>query len=250
LALHKFQERLYRIKCTGSGLVSFTARVKETDLWITAPRDLSQEATESIMAHRRGLERYLLENPAALTSLEPLPPDPLAPPLMAAMLAAGAKTGTGPMAAVAGAIAQAVGRDLAALAGEVMVENGGDVYLHVSREITVGLEAGDSPISGRLGLKIVQEDMPLCLGTSSGTVGHSLSLGRADAATVKAADGALADAAATALGNRVKSGRDLEAALDWVSGVEGVRGALIVIGAKLAAWGDMELVQLGPERRG
>ena len=247
--MSKFQERLYRVKCAGGGLVSFTARVKETDLWITASRDLGREAIESIMAHRRGLERYLVDNPLALTSLEPLPPDPLAPPLMAAMLAAGAKAGTGPMAAVAGAIAQAVGRDLAAAAGEVMVENGGDVYLAASRDITVGLEAGGSPISGRLGLRIAREDMPLCLGTSSGTVGHSLSLGRADAATVKAADGALADAAATALGNRVKSARDLEAALDWVSGVEGVQGALIVIGAKLAAWGDMELVQLEPGRR-
>ncbi|MCF8032710.1 MAG: UPF0280 family protein [Desulfarculaceae bacterium] len=241
----KFQERIYRVKCGGSGLASFTATVKETDLWITASQDLSQEAVEAVMVVRRGLESYLLENPAALTSLEPLPPDPTAPPVMQAMLAAGQAAGTGPMAAVAGAIAQEVGRRLSELAGEVMVENGGDVYLATGRDLTVGLEAGDSPISGRLGIKIAHRDMPLCLGTSSGTVGHSLSLGKADAATVKAPDGALADAAATALGNRVHSARDLEAALDWVSGVPGVSGALIVIGAKLAAWGDMELAPLG-----
>ena len=240
----QFQERIYRVKCREHGLVSFTVRVKETDLWITAGQDLSHEATQAVMDLRRGLESYLLDNPRALTSLEPLPPDPLAPPLMSAMLTAGAAAGTGPMAAVAGAIAQAVGRELHRLSPEVMVENGGDVYLGAGRDIIAGMEAGDSPISGRLGIKISQAEMPVCLGTSSGTVGHSLSLGKADAATVKARDGALADAAATALGNRVKSARDLEAALDWVSGVPGVQGALIVIGAKLAAWGDMELAPL------
>jgi len=243
--LPQFQERIYRLKCAGSGLVSFTAQVKETDLWITASQDLAPEAVSAVMTLRRSLESYLVENPAALASLEPLPLDPLAPPLMQAMLAAGQAAGTGPMAAVAGALAQAVGRELGRLADEVVVENGGDVYLAAGRDMTVGLEAGDSPVSGRLGIKIALDDMPLCLGTSSGTVGHSLSLGKADAATVKAADGALADAAATALGNRVKTARDLEPALDWISGVPGVQGALIVIGAKLAAWGDMELVPLG-----
>ncbi|MCB2192792.1 MAG: UPF0280 family protein [Deltaproteobacteria bacterium] len=240
-----FQERRYRLKCRGNKLVSFTAKVKETDLWITAPIDMSELAVESILRHRRGLEDYASRNPRFLTALEPLPPDPWAPTLVKAMLAAGNAAGTGPMAAVAGAIAHAVGMDLSPLAGgEVMVENGGDVYLESPNPVTVGLEAGDSPISGRLGISIEPEAMPLCLGTSSGTVGHSLSLGRADAATVKAKDGALADAAATALGNRVKSAGDLQTALDWVSTVPGVLGALIVVGRKLAAWGDMELVSL------
>ncbi|MBU1275185.1 MAG: UPF0280 family protein [Proteobacteria bacterium] len=245
-----YQERRYRLGCRDRGLVSFTARVKETDLWITAPRDLTGQAVESILRHRRGLEQYAHQHPEFLTSLKPLPPDPWAPPLVKAMLAAGSAAGTGPMAAVAGAIAQAVGLDLALLAGEVMVENGGDLYLQSTQAITVGLEAGNSPISGRLGLRIAAESMPLCLGTSSGTVGHSLSLGRADAATVKAADGALADATATALGNRVKSVGDLQAALDWVCEVPGVLGALIVVGRKLAAWGDMELVPLEPGGQG
>lgn len=226
-------------------MISFTAKVKETDLWITAPLDMSQLAVESILRHRRGLEDYASRNPLFLTSLKPLPPDPWAPPLVKAMLAAGNAAGTGPMAAVAGAIAQAVGRDLSPLAGgEVMVENGGDLYLEASREVTVGLEAGDSPISGRLGISIAPKEMPLSLSTSSGTVGHSLSLGRADAATVKAGDGALSDAVATALGNRVRSAGDLQAALDWVSEVPGVLGALIVVGRKMAAWGDLQLVPL------
>ena len=225
-------------------MVAFTAKVKETDLWIASGQDLSQEAVDSIMKHRRGLEDYIREHPEFANSLEPLPYDDLAPPVASTMLAAAKLAGTGPMAAVAGALAQAVGRDLAEVAGPVMVENGGDLYLDMDSEITVGLWASDSPISGRLGLKLIPQEMPLSLSTSSGTVGHSLSLGKADAATVRAKDAALADAVATALGNRVRTAHDLSPALDWAAGVDGVEGALIVLGSKLAAWGKMELVHL------
>ena len=243
-----FQERVYRLSCASQGLVSFTARVKETDLWIQAGQDLTQAATDSILRHRRGLEAYIEDNPRFLKSLVPLPPDPLAPPLARALLAAGATAGTGPMAGVAGAIAQAVGEDLAALSPEVMVENGGDLYLAAARSLTVAVAAGDSPLSGRLGLAIEPARMPLSLATSSGTVGHSLSLGRADAALVSARDGALADAAATALGNRVQGRGDLAPALEWVAKIQGVQGALVILGDRLAAWGELDLVELSPAK--
>lgn len=242
-----YQQRSYRLGCVRQGLVAFTARVRETDLWIMAEQDLSDRAVESIMNHRRGLERYLAKNPAAGASLEPLPMDPLAPALVKSMLAAGRAAGTGPMAAVAGAIAEAVARDLLKISGQVMVENGGDLYLDAAGDLTVGLFAGDSPLSGRLGLKVAAEAMPLAIGTSSASVGHSLSLGRADAATVVADDAALADACATALGNRVRVQRDMAGALEWAQGVPGVKGALVVLAKHLAAWGEITLVDLKDE---
>ena len=240
----QFQERSYRVACEARGFSAFTARVKETELWIRATADLGQRAVESILNHRRGLEAYGREHPAFFASLNPLPLDPLAPPLVRSMLAAGQAAGTGPMAAVAGAIAQAVAGDLLALSPQVAVENGGDVYLALDQTATVGLWAGDSPLSGRVGLRIPAPRMPIAVCTSSGTVGHSLSLGRADAATCLAADAALADAVATALGNRVQGPADLAKALDWAQGVPGVLGALVVKGSQLAAWGEVELVRL------
>ncbi|MCA1905144.1 MAG: UPF0280 family protein [Desulfarculus sp.] len=240
----QYQERSYRVDCGARGLTAFTARVKETDLWIRATADLGQRAVESILDHRRGLEAYVREHPDFLVALTPLPMDPLAPPLVRAMLAAGQAAGVGPMAAVAGAVAQAVAGDLLTWSPQVVVENGGDVYLALAGEATVGLWAGDSPISGRVGLRIPAEQMPIAVCTSSGTVGHSLSLGRADAATILARDAALADAAATALGNRVRGPDDLAQALDWAQGVPGVLGALAVKGSRLAAWGEVELVRL------
>lgn len=239
-----YEERLYRERCKSRGMVSFTARVKETDLWIAADRDLTNQAVESIQRHRRGLESYIQGHPSFLETLTPWPDDPLAPALARAMISAGRAAGTGPMAAVAGAVAQAVGRDLLALSPRLVLENGGDLFLAADRDLTVALDAGASPLSGRLGVSLAAEDMPCCLCTSSGTVGHSLSLGRADAATVLAGDGALADAAATALGNRVRGKGDLAGALEWAAAVPGLKGALIILGDKLAAWGQLTLADL------
>ena len=240
----KYEERFYRLGCRPEGLVGFSVLVRETDLFILAERDLSAEARQSVMDHRRSLEAYLAERPEFLDSLMPLPGDPMAPALARSMLAAAQKAGTGPMAAVAGAISQAVGKDLARHSPAVLVENGGDLYLDAGRELTIGLHAGKSPFSGRLGLKISPEAMPLGLAASSGTVGHSLSLGKADAAVVAASDAALADACATALGNRVGQKRDMAPALEWVSEIEGVSGALLILGEELAAWGEITLARL------
>lgn len=224
--------------------MAFTAVVKETDLWIQAQADLTKEAVESILRHRRGLELYIAERPEFLGSLAPLPLDPLAPPLAKAMLKAGRLAGTGPMAAVAGAVAQAVAQDLLELSPQVIVENGGDVYLALERGTVVGLFAGPSPLSGKLGLKLEAQDMPLALCTSSASVGPSLSLGKADAATILAKDGALADAAASALGNLVQGPGDLGRAVEQVQEIPGVLGALAVLGGRLAAWGQITLVEL------
>ena len=239
-----YEERLYRARCHSRGLVSFTVRVKETDLWIAADSDLKNKAMESIQRHRRGLENYIVSNPGFLEALTPWPEDDLAPPLVRSMIAAGRAAGAGPMAAVAGAIAHFVGRDLLSLSSRVVVENGGDVFLAADRGMVVAVDAGKSPLTGRLGVELAAEDMPLCLCTSSGTVGHSFSQGRADAAMVASKDGALADATATMLGNRVQGKGDLAAALQWAATVPGVLGALLVLDDKLAAWGQLTLLDL------
>ena len=239
-----YEERLYRLGHQPRGMGSFTVRAQESDLWIAADRPLKEQALRELLAQRRILESYIRENPAFASSLTPLPQDDLAPPMVRAMLQAGQSAGTGPMAAVAGIIAQLVGKALLLHCSRVVVENGGDLFLAAKEEMTVGLYAGSSPLSGKLGIKISQERMPLCMACSSGSVGHSLSLGIADAAVVVSRDGALADACATALGNRVKNPGDLEGALQWLQTVPGIEAGLVVLGDDLAAWGDMTLSEL------
>jgi ApbE superfamily uncharacterized protein (UPF0280 family) len=239
-----FQERFYRLSHQPQDLRSFVVRAKESDLWVAAEADLSGRALESLLNHRRGLEAYIRQNPDFAEALSPIADDALAPPMVRRMLAAGLAAGTGPMAAVAGAIAQAVGQDLLRHSSRVMVENGGDIFMAGGGDMVVGLYAGKSVLSGKLGLKIPSAGLPLCLATSSGTVGHSLSFGRADAAVVLARDGALADACATALGNRVKQDADMAPGLEWLGSIAGITGGLLILGDNLAAWGQVELTEL------
>jgi hypothetical protein len=224
--------------------VGFRVAVRETDLWVLAERDLTREIRQAVLQERRQLEAYIAAHPGFLPALSPWPEDPFAPPVVREMIGAAQKTGVGPMAAVAGALAARVGRGLEDLTPEIIVENGGDLYLRISEPATVALFAGKSPLSHRVGLRIEPALSPLGVCTSSATVGHSLSFGRADAACVLARDAALADAAATALGNRVQSAGDIAAALDWAAGVPEILGAVVIVGDKLGARGRVELVPL------
>jgi ApbE superfamily uncharacterized protein (UPF0280 family) len=227
-----------------SGLVGFRVAVKETDLMILAQRDLSTEVRALVIQERQQLEAYGQKHPEFFTALTPFPPDPYAPPVVRAMIGAGAVAGVGPMAAVAGAIAARVGETLRAFSDEVIVENGGDIFMHLKHPATVSLFAGRSPLSHKVGLKIYPDRETWGVCTSSGTVGPSLSFGRADAACVVAEDAALADACATALGNRVPEAAAVNEALDWLGGIPGLTGAVVIVGEHLGAWGQIELVPL------
>jgi len=209
---HRFYRYQHQLK---HGWVSFQTRYRETDLWIRAQRPLEEEALAAVLNCRRELEQYISHHPEFLPSLVPLPEDPFAPPLVRQMLDAANAAGVGPMAGVAGAIAEAVGLSLKPLSPSIIIENGGDCYLDLAEEITVGIFAGPaSPFTGRIGLRFASDRFPFGICTSSGTVGHSLSFGKADAVTVVSRHAALADAAATALGNLVRTPRDIKQALD------------------------------------
>jgi ApbE superfamily uncharacterized protein (UPF0280 family) len=147
------------------------------------------------------------------------------------------------MAVVAGAIAESVGKELLKYSSEVIVENGGDIFLRLKQTKRIGIYAGNSPLSGKLALEIKPQDTPLGVCTSSGTVGHSLSFGKADAAIVLSPSAALADAAATAVGNLVKTAEDMPRAIEFVREVEGITGIAIIIGDKMAAWGKIKLIR-------
>jgi len=241
-----YEPRTYRSRMARAGLVGFRVVVKETDLWVLAARDFSRKVREVVLQERRQLEAYIAGHPGFLTTLTPWPEDPFAPPVAREMIAAARRVGVGPMAAVAGALAERVGRALEqeSLNPEVIVENGGDLYLEVTSPAIVSLFAGKSPLSHRVGLRIEPDLSPLGVCTSSGSVGHSLSFGRADAACVLAHKASLADAAATALGNLVPDAGAIGAALAWAASIPEILGAVVVVGDKLGAWGRVELVPL------
>ncbi|HNT34414.1 MAG TPA: UPF0280 family protein, partial [bacterium] len=222
----KYSKRFYRDRLPDRGLVAFSVVFEETDLYILAESDLGTVAEQCVRYERACLEEYLARDSGFLNDLKPRDPRPEAPELVLSMCEAARLAGVGPMAAVAGAIAQSVGRKLCAQSGEVLVENGGDIFVKTVGERTIALYAGvGSPFSMCLGLRIFPDQTPLGVCTSSGTVGHSLSFGKSDASVVVARDAALADATATALGNRIQSAKDIEPAFEWIQTVPGISGA-------------------------
>jgi uncharacterized protein len=239
-----YEPRTYRHSIKDNDLVSFSVTVKETDLYIRAARDLTAEALAAINQYRHPLEQYIQSNPLFLHSLEPLPVECGSPEIVRVMAEAGQAAGVGPMAAVAGAMAELVGINLLRYSDQVIVENGGDIFIKTTQKRTIGIYAGMSPFSGRLGLEVLPGQTPCGVCTSSGTVGPSLSLGLADAAMVTAPSAALADSAATAIGNLVKSVDDIPSALERGMKIKGVTGMLIIVGDRMGAWGDIKLVRL------
>lgn len=162
-------------------------------------------------------------------------------PECARRMAAGARLAgaVGPMAAVAGTMAQlAVEAALAAGASEMLVENGGDCFLAMQRDLRVGLYAGNSPLGCRLALRITKEMQPVALCSSSSRMGHSKSFGDCDLATVLANDAALADALATQACNAVRSDHDLAPVIEKIAAIEGVLGILLIRGERIAMGGS------------
>ena len=237
-----YKERSYRNWVQTSDLVSFEVREKETDLFISAKRLLESQAREAIVAYRSDLERYIRRDEEFFTSLAPVDVKEDAPSIVKVMADAAAAAGVGPMAAVAGAIAEFVGRDLLAFTDEVIVENGGDIFLRTLKVRKLGVYAGeDSPFTGNLALEITPKEEGLGVCTSSGTVSHSLSFGKADAALIISKEAALADAVATAACNVVKNEFDINAGIEFAKSVEGVLGVLIIVRDKMGSWGEIKL---------
>jgi uncharacterized protein len=243
----KHQERTYRRLAYRGQLVSFRVSVKETDVLIHATRPLEEITKELILKYRGYIEAYIRQNPEFAKTLRPWSPGGPAPLIVKDMAAASEKVGVGPMAAVAGAMAEHVGHELLAHSQEVIVENGGDVFLKTDGPVTAGIFAGSSPLSLRIGLRIDPGSKPLAVCTSSGTVGHSISMGKADAVCVVSGSCSLADAAATSIGNRVQSKTDIQQALDFGKQLEGVTGVIVIIGDAIGMWGELEVVPLNPD---
>ena len=243
-----YEPRTYRHWIKGKDLVSFNIVVKETDLFICATSNLKRKAYKLVLKYRGTLERYIERHPSFLASLEPLPAGDDAPHIVKTMSEAAGKVGIGPMASVAGAIAEFVGNELLAFSPEIIVENGGDIYLKSLKKRLIGIYAGKSPLTGKLGLEINGEDTPLGICTSSGTVGHSLSYGKADAVIVLSKSAVLADAAATAVGNLIKQPNDIPNGLDFAKGIDGLKGVIIIQDDKIGLWGEIKICQMAVER--
>ena len=212
--------------------------------------DCFDTVTLEIIRQRKILEDYIRLHPEFQHSLEPIELRPDAPDVAQRMARAAALVGVGPMAAVAGAMAQlAAEAGLQAGAEETIVENGGDIYLQTTGPVIIGLFSGGSEKNNQLAFEIKPEDTPVSVCSSSGKMGHSMSLGQCDLATVVSKDAALADAAATQAANLVREIEDVETALNRIAIIEAVDGVLIVKNGNIGLAGNLPpLVKISSEQ--
>ena len=236
------EERTYRSLINNDNITSYRVKIAESDLFISSDTNLADEAEKFLLKHRHSLESYINEHPTFRTSLLPLPEDRLAPPIIRDMLRKTQICGVGPMASVAGAVAEFVGYDLLNQTGNIIIENGGDIFIHAQHELTVSLYAGKSPLSYQVNILLKPEDSPAGVCTSSATVGPSLSFGKADAVCVISKSATLADAAASAIGNRVRNKKDIKTTLDYGIKIPGVKGIVIICGSDMGVIGDVNLI--------
>ena len=241
----KYEERTYREWIRHNDLVKIRILENETDLLISGSIDLTEQAQKSVSFYRKQLKDYIARDRKFLITLEPMDVAQDAPEIVKDMANASRLAGVGPMAAVAGAIDEFVAKDLLPLSDQLIIENGGDNFIKSSVERTIGIFAGKSPFTGKLGLLIKPEQTPLGICTSSGTVGHSLSFGKADAVIILSKWTSLADAVATATGNIVKTDNDIQKGIDFARSIEGVEGVVIIVGSKIGFWGNIDIVKLG-----
>lgn len=214
--------------------------IGETAVTIIAEEEFVPAAEGAIFRARTVVQEFIRRDPLFQVTLEPYPAPEDAPPLIQRMCQAASLAGVGPMASVAGAIAEEAVRDMqAAGAGQAIVDNGGDVALLLDRDTNVGLYAGEQ-VKG-LGFACAPRKGIFGICTSSATIGPSISFGASDAATVVSSNVALADACATRLGNLLTSDADevMSGALADVTSIPGVEGALGVVGGKIALKGRL-----------
>ena len=247
--------RHYRALHEGTNLKYYKINIRESDLAIGVDNGSYTDSLVSLSYQelrrvRSCLENYIKLQPEFQTSLVPIPLLSGAPEIVRRMGKAAWAAGVGPMAAVAGAVSEMIGEKLLECCREVVVENGGDIFLGSQSDRIIAVYAGSSKFTYKIGVRVEAHETPLGICTSSGTVGPSLSFGKADAVVIKGSTAALADAAATAAANRVKTAEDLMKAIDFVKDLAGITGILAIKDNKMAAWGHMEIVPIERRKQG
>jgi ApbE superfamily uncharacterized protein (UPF0280 family) len=239
--------RTYRNKMHGDRFVSFVISVYETDCWFGIDKSSYDGVIKTfiynkIKYYRKIISEYIDKNPLFLKSYVPVSNDKKAHPFIQQMIECSGLSNTGPMSAVAGAFSEFIGKDIEKEfnPNELVIENGGDIYLNVKNEFISLIYAGKSSLSQKVGLVIPAEFTPLGICTSSGTVGHSKSFGNADAVTIAAKNTLIADVFATAYCNKVKNEKDMEMVLQLAKNNPHILSCVVIFNDKIGIIGKFK----------
>ncbi len=202
------------------------------------PAKLAESAERKLRSLYRQLEGYIGRYPLFHTTLDPWRQRG-EQGVVNRMIEASIPAEVGPMAAVAGAFADEILEAMPDCAEHLFVENGGDVALRSSREMSVMIHAGDGTFPPKVTILLPPGRWGIA--SSSGKWGHSFSMGTADMVTVVAARAAVADALATAIANRIKPDCDPEAIIAEVYPLSALRAVAVFWEGRLWYRGDFRL---------
>lgn len=243
-----FEPRTYRNSFSKERFRSFVITYKDSDLWVgidhaSFREEMAEFALKKLTEIRDELEAYIVVDPFFKKSLKPCPVQETAPEFARQMAVAAEKAGVGPMAAVAGIFSEMIGQSLIGNfpINELVIENGGDIFLKLQNPLIMSIFAGESPLSGMVGLEITAEQTPLGICTSAGTVGPSTSFGKADAVMIACKETALADAFATGLGNLIKKPADVEKVLKRTENHPEIISAVLICDDQIGIRGEFEM---------
>lgn len=242
------EERTYRNQFSKQRFRSFVVNYKETDLWIGVDpasfrEGIKEVAYSKVVQLRSEMEAYLLNDPVFGKTFEPHQVEPNAPEIVKVMAEAANRAGVGPMASVAGAFSEMVGRHLMQQFDiqELVVENGGDIFMKIEHNLLMSVYAGNSLLSGKIGIEIQASESPVGVCTSAGTVGPSVSLGKTDATMIICRNTALADALATTFGNLVQTPEDVQRVTQLTEQFPEILSAVIICRDKIGIRGQFEM---------
>ena len=246
--MKEYKDRTYRRRFCSDRWHGFVVKYKETDVWVGVDkksfRSEMPECTMQIIRELRdAMDVYLKQDPNYVLSLTTYEAQEHAPETAKRMSEISHQLGVGPMATVAGAFAAHIAQELKNRfeIEEIMVENGGDIYADIKNDMDVCVFAGESPLSEKIGLHIEAKESPLGICTSSGTVGPSLSFGKADAVMMVCRDALLADGYATVFANQIQTTADIDPVLNLIAREKDILSALIVKDDKMGIIGQFEL---------
>ncbi len=239
----KIKKRFYRSLIQKRNFYKFEVKVEQTDLLVIAKKNLKKEIKEEVIRQREILKDYIEHHPEFLLSFTPVFAES-DQEIIKLMSESSFMTKTGPMASVAGAISEIIGKKFLSLSDEIIIENGGDIFAKMNSNFIVGIYAGGSPFSMKIGIKLKKREIPYGVATSSGTVGHSISFGKADAVTVVSSSASFSDGAATYFGNLVKDRIDKELIISELKNFVFIEGIVIIKEKEIFLWGDIELIDL------
>lgn len=234
---------VYRNKVKSRNRYNWRILYKYSDILVSSDKDVEDRLKKLVKEVYSVLESHIKEDPSFQKSLSPVRSKPQYHPLIKKMCDKSAVFNVGPMATVAGAVCDFMAYGLDGLCRCLIIENGGDVFLKSDRDINMGVYLKNKHFADKLYLRVKRDDMPCGLCSSSGSFGHSLSMGKSDLVTVLAESTISADGAATSAANSINSSEDISKAINIYKNIKDIRGILIVKDDKLGIWGNIELIK-------